>query len=401
MLHFRISVPSSSIPYLPPSTLSRATPLGTSHLILPHSPALKRSFETDSNAGQSTLGAPGKRSRFDDEVEFEDEEDTPMELDELAEATNAARGVKRGAGGRWMSGKKGSGKRSRRTEEEEEEEAEEDVEERVEGGGAGRKRRASERRSSWGEELEEEGGKRVRRREPVGSKRGVEEVEQSSEEELLEEESDAPRNADSDVEEEDVDEGEEAEEQEEEKPRKRITTGREGSKRARSTSVREGSDDDDLMGDDASLIIHDDVFSSTSSTTTPRSVVSSPRKRISTVGGTGKKNKTSRKFGSTLLGKKELVNSMQKGRKASELRKVGEEWVNLEGDKCRLGEDGKVRKLCEVREWRKKYKVRFIFSLSSLSLRASLSCVELTGHLLPPVSRRPHTDAQGFTSSRC
>lgn len=38
-------------------------------------------------------------------------------------------------------------------------------------------------------------------------------------------------------------------------------------------------------------------------------------------------------------------------------RQAGDTWVNLEGDRFEMGEDGLQRRLCEVRELRRKYKM--------------------------------------------
>lgn len=177
---------------------------------------------------------------------------------------------------------------------------------RVEGG---RKRRERE------ESSEEESGKRVRSE--MGSKRSIEEVDESSEEE------EGPRNADSDVD----------EEEGEERPRRS-----KGGKRARSMEGRRGSEDDELM---------EGTMDDLSVPPEPASEAASSRKRTL---GSAKKVVSS----STARVRKGSI----KGKGAPKAgRRPGEEWTNIEGDRYRVGEDGLQRRLCEVREWRKKYKM--------------------------------------------
>ncbi|SGY67984.1 BQ5605_C004g02834 [Microbotryum silenes-dioicae] len=165
-----------------------------------------------------------------------------------------------------------------------------------------------------------------------GSKRRLDLVDTPTEEDEFDfedEDSDddrSPRNADSEV-----DEEEELEQDDENREQRRNHK----SKRARSMEERTESGEDSLMGDDDyeaeaaadAPLASSDVASGSSrkrDDPTKASVTSS----ISTEAGVNKP-----------------------------VRRPGDTWVNLEGDRCRMDTDGKQRKLCEVREMRRKYKM--------------------------------------------
>lgn len=273
-----------------------------------------------------------------------------MELDELW-AQREERGVKRGSG---REGGRG-GKRVRRFGGEEEEERENEE-------GARKHRRSS---SSSASASDAEDGHEVKRRmrSRSGSKRGYEDVSVSSEGSFDDHEGEQDqrrvRNADSEAGSED----EQEEVEEEVESVKRIKgKGRGGPKRARSTSeaVREGSDDESLMGDD---LREEELPPLPPRASQTIGVGPTPRKRLSTSKKSGAARSSIKDRAKGRRGERTMMTT------AGKKRVAGEEWVNLEGDRCRMGEDGLVRRLVEVREERLKYKVRaFIFLSLSLSI---------------------------------
>lgn len=342
--------------------------------------AAKRRFTSSSNlagmagAGPRTNlergavddGRSGKRSRMDES------EEEGMELDQLAER-EMSRGTKR----RMRRTGEGESKRRKGEEEGEEEEV-------VESEKEDRERDAMDEddvpssahpSSAWSrkhvrssptasEEAEAEGQEKRRRSDRKGGKRVIEDVNSSDEDagsefEDEEEEGDGrrvARNADSEVE-----SASEEEEDEEESTELRNKSKRHDSKRARSTSIAErtGSEDESVMGDD-----------DPSSLPPPRrqqlvpSSGTTPRKRIST--------SSTKKSGASAARSGSRFKDRAAPRKMSSLaqRTAGEEWVNLEGDRCRMDGEGMVRKLAEVREMRRRYKVRFDDSFALLFGRA-------------------------------
>ncbi|KAM0792640.1 hypothetical protein ACM66B_002422 [Microbotryomycetes sp. NB124-2] len=128
------------------------------------------------------------------------------------------------------------------------------------------------------------------------------------------------RNADSDVD----DDGETRESNDGEQQRH---------KRTRSVSVRSASEEESVMGDDLPL---------ESERTDAVSIKPTPKKRTLKSSA----HKPLKPFSKSKRGPAPAVK-----------HSPGDEWVNMEGDRCRMDEDGQVRKLCEVREMRRKHKM--------------------------------------------
>lgn len=299
--------------------------------------------------GAGDDGRSGKRSRMDDS------EEDGMELDQLAER-EASRGTKR----RMRREGEGESKRRRGEEEGEDEEKQEEDgmdEDDVPSSShpsSARSRKHVRSSPTASEEAEEEGHEKRRRSDRKGGKRVIEDVSSESEDEGSDFEDDEEgegrrrvRNADSEI-----DSASEAEDNEEELD-SRSKSKRHDPKRARSTSIAErtGSEDESVMGDD-----------DPSSLPPPRrqqQVPSSatPRKRISA--SSTKKSGASARLGSRFK-------EQAAPRKMSSLaqRTAGEEWTNLEGDRCRMDGEGMVRRLAEVREMRRRYKVRLLSCFS-------------------------------------
>ncbi|KAK4046888.1 mgpp2cl-1, protein phosphatase 2C-like protein 1 [Microbotryomycetes sp. JL201] len=135
------------------------------------------------------------------------------------------------------------------------------------------------------------------------------------------------RNADSDVDEENVS----ASEVETDEPRH---------KRTRSVSVRSASEEESVMGDDLDL----SPSLSSSFARNPERVEPTPKKRSL--------KPTTQKAVKSLSSKRNYRDSPGPSQ-----RRPGDEWTNMEGDRCRMDNDGHVRKLCEVREMRRKHKM--------------------------------------------
>lgn len=154
---------------------------------------------------------------------------------------------------------------------------------------------------------------------PTG-KREIEEVEESTPE-ISENERDQIRNADSEF---------ETDEEEADDSDKNESTRSKKGKRVRSRAEEEESDGMDGEFEDL------EVTSSPPPPSAPPSARTIPSRKPT----------------------RSRVNSV-KSRKnqASNSRTVGEEWTNAEGSRFRLDADGERRKLCEVRESRKKYKM--------------------------------------------
>ncbi|GAA5964227.1 hypothetical protein JCM21900_002873 [Sporobolomyces salmonicolor] len=146
------------------------------------------------------------------------------------------------------------------------------------------------------------------------------------------------RNADSDVASGDEEEQEEAPEQLEPK--------RPSIKRFREKSRREGSDNDDLMGDDDLLAPPPPAApgSTVKKRLPPTSKTSTPKKRLSSRSAASARKPKS----STPLSR--LPSQVP-------VRKIGDQWTNHEGDQYRIDEDGIQRRLCEVKELRRKYRL--------------------------------------------
>lgn len=312
--------------------------------------------DRDESARNYGNGVP-KRSRLhlredaEDEEDEADDEERPMELDELAQqATASARGQKRGRRAESQ-----SSKRVRR-----------DVSELHSGPPSppprtqARKHRRhddSGEESSGNEEerLASENRRRAGRRERSGSKRTIEDVDESTpefsdDEEERDVDRSRARNADSDV-------GEEEEDDEHTEGEIEGDTNRHSDKRSRSTSIRTGSEDESVMGDDV------DDFNLLPAQSAPKhsAVAPTPRRRtLKSATAAGKKlvHSASAKPSPYKRGAAVSAKDKMRARSDSVQRKPGDQWVNIEGDKCRMDEDGVVRKLCEVREMRRKYKVR-------------------------------------------
>jgi hypothetical protein len=113
------------------------------------------------------------------------------------------------------------------------------------------------------------------------------------------------------------------------------------------------------MGDDAS----DDISGSHFSAQTPRSSATTPHRRTLKGAVTSGKKLMSSASARASPYKRATAAALKdrtaRARSDSVQRKPGDEWVNLEGDRCRMDEDGEVRKLTEVREMRRKYKVSY------------------------------------------
>lgn len=201
--------------------------------------------------------------------------------------------------------------------------------------GASRKRRTRGSGSdsdSLFDPVEEKKAKAGGRGKPT-SKRDIEDVEDSSDEE---DQVRGPRNADSDADDDDEAESEDA--------------GREGKRSRRRDSKRSRAseeqffEEEDLMDgtfEDMSTIEHPPP--SPPSTTRRRTLPPSSLKK--------KKSKVISNRARRSPSRTSFENSSKPG------MNVGDEWVDMEGDKYKIDEEGVKRRLCEVREWRKKYKM--------------------------------------------
>lgn len=167
-------------------------------------------------------------------------------------------------------------------------------------------------------------GKRSRSTRSIpASKRAASDVESSSDEGSV-----RVRNADSEDEEE-LDEVEE--------PREKSR-----GKRVKAIGGRYDTDDEDTM---------EGTFDDLSRPASPLSATKPYARRKAFSGGIKKRPDQSL----ALRSKKTPVKAVPVDGKAA--REMGEEWRNSEGDRYKLGEDGVQRRACEVREWRKKYKM--------------------------------------------
>ncbi|KAI5480999.1 hypothetical protein MNV49_006185 [Pseudohyphozyma bogoriensis] len=315
------SILSSTFSPAPTAPRRRVTEGAPPILVYPSS-ARKRSSRQVEDDAAAGYGRPGKRWKHDSDSEME------LELDELVEKRELAgrRGVKRsGSAVESMD----SIKRSRGDEESEMEGEEERFE-------SPRKRRE---RSPGAEEMErevrEEGTKRAKAglRAKPSSKRDYDDAEISSEDGEVVEERRGPRNADSDV-----DEDEEADLLRAEELASPAKRGRKDGKRARSIETRTASDDEDVMDGtlgEAPLPSSSKVLSASPKKRT----LPTPKSKPKIAGGTPAKKG------------KGLRQSVVKE------RAIGEEWTNLEGDKYKIDEEGVQRRLCEVRELRRKWKM--------------------------------------------
>ncbi|KAM0753236.1 hypothetical protein T439DRAFT_323874 [Meredithblackwellia eburnea MCA 4105] len=112
-------------------------------------------------------------------------------------------------------------------------------------------------------------------------------------------------------------------------------------KRSRSIVMRRGSNDIDLMDstlDDSLPTLRSDSLRSPAPTPRKRKLVAHPGPPVARR--------------SPVKGARMVDES-----KTPQERKIGEEWLNFEGDRYKIDEQGVKRRLCEVREMRKKYKM--------------------------------------------
>ncbi|KAK4700975.1 hypothetical protein P7C70_g5259, partial [Phenoliferia sp. Uapishka_3] len=265
----------------------------------------------------------GKRFKQHTDVDSEDEEGMDYDEEERWSAPPVqSRGTKRS-----NRDDDRTSKRSRGNQEQSEEPSDDYMNETNENGAAPRKRRAHSDDDSDEEYRPDShhGQKRAKAgaSSKPGSKRDFDDVDASSEEFSESEPERGPRNADSDVGSEDE---EEAVTTDDASSTVRSEGGksRKGGKRARDTSGRRGSNDLDVMDG----MMDDDTLAA-SNTGPSKGRATLPKK---SKGRSGKK-------------------------RGSVARKVGEEWFNHEGDRLRIDKDGMQRKLCEVREMRRKFKM--------------------------------------------
>jgi hypothetical protein len=250
-----------------------------------------------------------------------------------------------------------------------------------------KKRRASPSPSASGsdEEAPRQGQKKARTSaRGAGSardKRGIEDVSFEHDDEH-EAQSDADfaresRNADSDVSD---DDGEEASESTEQTlaSDSRPSGTRNQVKRFRGRAERSGTDDEDLMGDD--------IDADTEAMLSP-SPAKTPAKKPLASATPAKKRLSSRATASARKAASKLASSATKkaarrlSTSSSTPRKVGEEWTNYEGDRYRIDEDGQQRRLVEVRELRRKYKLPADSKHPDAKATHEVSC-ELCSHTL-------------------
>ncbi|GAA5873547.1 hypothetical protein JCM3774_000047 [Rhodotorula dairenensis] len=302
--------------------------------------------------GDEDGGNGVKRSKLNEGYTFDDSDDeaTPMELDKSAQSRDPK--WREDSSDQTVRSDVSSPKRPKNTAPRQ-------------AAQSSKKRRASPSPSLSGSEDEapRQGQKKARTSGrgagAMRDKRGIEDV--SFEHEEGEEGSDAeaahegrrqPRNADSDVSE---DEGEEASESTEQTVASdsRPSGTRAQVKRFRGRAERSGTDDDDLMGDD--------LDAETDAMLSPPPPRATPAKKSLTT--PAKKRLSSRAAASARKGAAKLASSATKkaarrlSTSSSTPRKIGEEWTNYEGDRYRIDEDGQQRRLVEVREVRRKYKL--------------------------------------------
>ncbi|KAK4050018.1 hypothetical protein OIO90_005208 [Microbotryomycetes sp. JL221] len=127
-----------------------------------------------------------------------------------------------------------------------------------------------------------------------------------------------------------------------------------GHKRSKSISVRSASEEESVMGDDLDMnerLQDENKREDELKTTTPRKrllkgLTSSNKPTVKHLSRSGMSTPNSRR------------NRMDERVATSQSkRKIGDEWTNMEGDLCRLDQDGQVRKLVQVREMRRKHKM--------------------------------------------
>lgn len=227
-----------------------------------------------------------------------------------------------------------------------------------------KKRRASPSPSASGsdEEAPRQGQKKARTSArgagSVRDKRGIEDVSFEHDDDDYEALSDAEgvresRNADSDVSD---DEGEEASESTEQTlaSDSRPSSTRTQVKRFRGRAERAGTDDEDLMGDDLDADTEAMLSPPPAKTPAKKSLASATpaKKRLSS-----RATASARKAVSKLASSATKKAARRLSTSSSTPRKIGEEWTNYEGDRYRIDEDGHQRRLVEVRELRRKYKL--------------------------------------------
>ncbi|KAL8276941.1 hypothetical protein RQP46_010669 [Phenoliferia psychrophenolica] len=312
----------------------------------PHSPNPRRRFTdtslpTQSSSSRTTL----KRQHHEDEPEpvkrwkhesddDDDESAAGMDLDDREEEAEVrqVRGTKRSN----RDDQDGRAKRSRRDDfEEDDDDSEDEMDEDFVVD-----EDEDEESSSEAQETEEDDGKQKKKRRPAspdeslrgpvgkkrakagrstkpGSKRFIDDVDASSDE-LVDESSNHPHNADSDS------------DPNEDDP---VRPKRKDGKRFRESRRRRDSNDLDVM---------DGTFDEPAPSSAP-----TPKKRTLPP--------TRKAAGGSLARPSPASHKSKTGAKI--VRRIGEEWINGEGQRLRIERDGVQRKLCEVREIRKKFKM--------------------------------------------
>ncbi|SCV72593.1 BQ2448_4130 [Microbotryum intermedium] len=297
----------------------------------------RRDFDTESSGTISQRS--GKRFRMTDDErgafdeDEQDSDDAAMELDEMVEvaAAQQKRGIKRGPmpqGGPVKRTRQGESAEDTLSNEGDEMDTEPDSEFLTKK----RSRPSRDPNESFAEESVEDKRPRKDIHSKGSSKRHLDLVDTPTEEDEFDfegEEADddrSLRNADSEVDD-DEEQEQDDESQEQRRPHR--------SKRARSMEERTESGEDSLMGDDdyeaeAAADVH--LASSNVASGSSRNRGDNPKAPAA--------YSTSTKVGASKT-----------------VRRPGDTWINLEGDRCRMDADGKQRKLCEVREMRRKYKM--------------------------------------------
>lgn len=317
----------------------------------PPPPAASSARKRSHRDGDDDTDNGVKRSKLSEAYTFDDsdEDAKPMELDDAA----LSRGTKRREDDLEQGHSDGDSSNPKRSKTSSARSTEKPT----------KKRRASPSPSASGsdEEAPRQGQKKARTSArgagSVRDKRGIEDVsfEHDDDDEV---QSDAEfvresRNADSDVSD---DEGEEASESTEQTlaSDSRPSGTRTQVKRFRGRADRAGTDDEDLMGDD--------LDADTEAMLSPPPAKTPAKKPLASA-TPAKKRLSSRAAASARKAASKLASSATKkaarrlSTSSSTPRKIGEEWTNYEGDRYRIDEDGQQRRLVEVRELRRKYKL--------------------------------------------
>lgn len=291
-----------------------------------------------------------KRSKLSEAYTFDDsdEDSKPMELDESA----LSRGTKRGEAAMSDDEASAAPKRSKP--------------DQIVSRQSSKKRRASPSPPLSGteEEAAPRQDKKKARTDGRGAggmrdKRGIEDVSFEAEDETDGEElaTNGARNADSDFSEVEGEPGEGSESTERTVGSdSRVSSAPARVKRFRGRVEREGTDDEDMMGDDLDADTAAALSPPPVSTLKGKklSSASTPKKRLSS-----RATAVARKAASTLSASASATKKAARrlSTSSSTPRKIGEEWTNYEGDRYRIDEDGQQRRLVEVREVRRKYKL--------------------------------------------